>query len=163
MTILRAFNTRFKIYRPCTSFSFVMSLHDTCLPKLEQPVPSSSDPRTIIREFKNTINMSPSELERFLDSQESREAVEGEHISEIEHNGRHFARRVIELLTKDQDRGREGADELMYEQDIQNMFQISEYIKCHTSSGQGLSPSAALRLKCFGFDVAKQSDTQCPV
>lgn len=62
-----------------------------CAPTLTKALPHGSDPRQVIEDFRQCINMSRSDIERFLDSEESRLAVrEGK---DIEHEGRHIGRR----------------------------------------------------------------------
>jgi len=79
----------------------------------------------VLRDFRNSINMTAEELETFLESHQSRRAAEhGEHPEEQE--GRKFARRIIELLHKLGER-REDPQEynqsLLYEGDLEQMYQ----------------------------------------
>jgi len=62
-----------------------------CAPALAKPLPHGSDPRQVIEDFRRCINMSRSDIEQFLETEESRMAVRQG--GDIEHEGRHIGRR----------------------------------------------------------------------
>lgn len=65
--------------------------HAPCAPALTKPLPQGTDPLQVVNNFMATINMEPKEMERFLETEESRRAIlEGQ---EEELEGRHLARR----------------------------------------------------------------------
>ncbi|KAL4431786.1 hypothetical protein ABPG77_003002 [Micractinium sp. CCAP 211/92] len=108
--------------------------------------------------MQETINMSPQELERWLGTEESRQAVEQVE-EDVDKNGRHAARRIVELLHKD--------EELMYEGDLLHMWQITQYVRCHRDVlrqqvQQGMDPEQLRNsmershLMNFGFDPLKE-------
>lgn len=102
--------------------------------------------------------MTPQEVERWLGTEQSRQAVEQVE-EDVDKDGRHAARRIVELLSKD--------EELMYEGDYEHMWQITQYVRCHRDVlrrqvQQGLDPqqlSASMErfhLMNFGYDPLKE-------
>lgn len=102
--------------------------------------------------------MTPEELERWLGTEQSRQAVQQVE-EDVEKEGRHAARRVVELLSKD--------EELMYEGDLEHMWQIAQYVRCHRDAlrvqvqqgldqGQLAASMERFHLMNFGYDPLKE-------
>ncbi|EFN54029.1 hypothetical protein CHLNCDRAFT_136083 [Chlorella variabilis] len=123
---------------------------EACRIYLKDELPLDKDPREVIQRFRATVNMLPEELEEWLLSADSRQAVE-QAAEEADRNGRHVARRIVEMLQKD--------DECVYEADLEQMNQITQYISCHRrlleEKGNALDPLELAHLKNFGFDLHK--------
>ncbi|GAB4813995.1 hypothetical protein N2152v2_001041 [Parachlorella kessleri] len=117
---------------------------ESCKQYLNDPLPPGSDPGQIISGFRQAVNMTPQEIEAFLCRDESRHAVEDGDDKEKE--GRHMARRIVELLNKKED--------TFYEGDLEHMYQVTQYINCHKGDLQHASDWED-KLRNFGFDPAK--------
>lgn len=114
----------------------------TCAPALARLLPPNTDPPSVIHAFMAAVNMSKAEIEAFLVSQESRDAVQEGAAEGEEMQGRRLGRRVIELLDKVGERRDDPHAyplSLLYEGDLEQMFQISEYVRCHSVAAPGAS------------------------
>lgn len=114
-----------------------LTMSITCAHALTRPLPSNADLPSVIRRFMTEVNMSKAEIEDFLASEESRRAVEEGAAEGEEQDGRRMARRVIELLEKVGERKEDPHAyelSLLYEGDLEQMHQISEYVRCHTAA-----------------------------
>lgn len=128
-------------------------------------LPEGVDPRQIVKEFMSIVNMQPNEIEAFLATDESRRAAEGAEDAE-EQEGRHLARRVCELIEKVGERKDDPHAyelSLLYEADLQQMYQVTDYIKCHLevkkekeAQGQEIDPLWRFRLMNCGYDPLKE-------
>jgi len=84
------------------------------------------DRDTIWRDFNAAVNMSPAELERWLESEESR-SVGWTHNGEAESVGHHSGRRIVEIKhTKKAE---------LSDQDFRHMRKVVGYINRHTAQG----------------------------
>ncbi|KAL4524139.1 hypothetical protein Ndes2526B_g00160 [Nannochloris sp. 'desiccata'] len=130
-------------------------------------LPEGMDPRQVVNDFMATVNMQPREIEEFLATEDSRKAVDSTE-NEEEHQGRHLARRVCELLEKVGEKKNDfHAYELslLYEGDLQQMFQVTEYVSCHLEEqkkkeqqgeGKDMDPLWRFRLMNCGYDPLKE-------
>jgi len=126
-------------------------------------LPEGMDPRQVVNDFMATVNMQPREIEEFLQTEDSRKAAELTE-NEEEHQGRHLARRLCELLCKVREKKNDfHAYELslLYEADLQQMYQVTEYIRCHLeeqkqSQGKDMNPLWRFRLMNCGYDPLKE-------
>lgn len=110
--------------------------------------------REIVRAFKEAVNMSPSTLEKWLDTDESREVGwkgEGGKGSG-ESVGHRSGRRILKLLTKKQ--------EDLSEADLKHMKKVTGYVKRHLAQ----RPSGDIRetpwrysLMNWGHDPGKRA------
>jgi len=122
-------------------------------------LPEGMDPRQVVNDFMATVNMAPREIEEFLATSDSRKAADLAG-NEEEHQGRHLARRVCELLEKV---GEKKDDyhayelSLLYENDLQQMYQVAEQ-KEKEKQGQGkdMDPMWRFRLMNCGYDPLKE-------
>jgi hypothetical protein len=80
------------------------------------------DPDTIRREFSDAVNMTPAELETWLDSDESR-SVGQKSGGSGESTGHESGRRIVELL-------RTGKDDLS-DDDLAHMRKVRGYVQRH--------------------------------
>lgn len=82
-----------------------------------------------------------------------------------EKEGRHLARRVIELLNKCNEHQRDPHAyplSLLYEADIEQMYQVTEYIKCTRENLEMVSDTEGKVLQRYelmnvGYDPLKES------
>lgn len=89
-------------------------------------LPPDTKPTDVMRDFYSTVNMSVDEMEEWLNSEASHTAIERAETEE-EKEGRHLARRVIELLKNKRPESDASAGDypgtLMYEGDFEHMHQ----------------------------------------
>ncbi len=107
----------------------------SCGHMFTKPLPEGANPRELVKEFMATVNMDAGEIAAFLNTDESRKAA---NLTEEfqEQQGRHLGRRVCELLEKVGEKKSlhdPHAYELslLYEADLREMFQVTDYIRCH--------------------------------
>ena len=81
----------------------------------------SKDVKSVIDEFQQVINMTPEELESWLDTEESKEV--GQKEGEEESIGHKSGKRIIQLLQKKQD---EYTDD-----DLSHMKKVVSYVHRH--------------------------------
>ncbi|KAL4440459.1 hypothetical protein ABPG75_003460 [Micractinium tetrahymenae] len=136
----------------------MVSPRAACRIHLKDEVPPERDPRAVIAAFRETVNMTPDEVERWLATEQSRQAVE-QVDEDADKQGRHAARRIVEMLHKDQ--------ELVWDGDLMHMWQITQYVRCHRDLlrqqvQQGMDPEQLrtsmerFHLMNFGFDPLKE-------
>jgi hypothetical protein len=83
---------------------------------------TAPDAAAVRREFDDAVNMSPAQLEKWLDSDESKQ-VGITHDGERESVGHHSGRRIVALLRK------KAAD--LDDDDLAHMRKVSGYVKRH--------------------------------
>ena len=140
-----------------------------CGPILTKHLPEGADPRQVVKEFMATVNMQPREIEEFLTTENSRKAAELTE-DDAEHEGRHLARRICELLEKVGERKNDPHAyelSLLYEADLQQMYQVTDYIKCHLETkkekekqGEKMDSMWRYRLMNCGYDPLKEEKKQ---
>ncbi len=81
----------------------------------------SKDVKSVIDEFQQVINMTPEELESWLDTEESKEV--GQKEGEEESIGHKSGKRIIQLLQKKQDE--------YTEDDLSHMKKVVSYVHRH--------------------------------
>jgi hypothetical protein len=131
-----------------------------CSGQLEAKLPPDfGEPEQLIQDFNSAINMTSDELEAWLETPTSTEMVFKSSDNTPERDGRHFCRRIVELLgkIKEDPRSSEGEGELLYEADLEDMYRISNYVKCHKEELQDkeCDEERKAHLKNFGFDCDK--------
>ncbi len=92
------------------------------------------DPDTIRREFTDAVNMTPAELEKWLDSDESR-SVGQKSGGSAESTGHESGRRIVELLRKKKDD--------LSDDDLGHMRTVHGYVQRHLAQ----EPATAPRLR----------------
>jgi Protein of unknown function (DUF3140) len=128
-------------------------------------LPEGIDPRQVVKEFMATVNMQPNEIEDFLTTEESRKAADLTD-NEEEQDGRHLARRICELLEKVGERKEDPHAyelSLLYEADLQQMYQVTDYVRCHLEElrgGREMDPLWRFRLMNCGYDPMKDEQTR---
>ena len=130
--------------------------YSSCSHILTTPLPPDMKPLDVVHDFIGSANMSPKEIEDFLGTEESHTAAEQGEGEEKE--GRHLARRCIELLEKVKEHKTDPHAydlSLIYEADLQQMHQMTQYIKCHIESGQIPDIMQRYRLMHCGYDPFK--------
>ncbi|HEY9779569.1 MAG TPA: DUF3140 domain-containing protein [Leptolyngbyaceae cyanobacterium] len=108
----------------------------------------SKDVKSVIDEFQQVINMTPKELESWLDTDESKEV--GQKEGEEESIGHKSGKRIIQLLQKKQD---EYTDD-----DLSHMKKVVSYVHRHLAqrpSGDIEDTPWRYSLKNWGHDPLK--------
>lgn len=109
----------------------------------------SKDTKSVIDEFRQAVNMSPEEIESWLDTDESK-AV-GQKDGEEESIGHKSGQQIIQLLQKKQD---EYTDD-----DLSQMKRVISYVHRHSAqkpSGDIADSRWRYSLKNWGHDPLKQ-------
>ncbi len=102
----------------------------------------------IYQEFSDHVNMSPSEIEKWLDTDES-QAV-GQDSGDGESIGRKSAKRIIDIKRKKKDE--------LIDSDYEHMQKVNSYVSRHMAqkpSGNTKDTHWAYSLKNWGHDPAK--------
>ncbi|MEH2072582.1 MAG: DUF3140 domain-containing protein [Nostoc sp.] len=106
----------------------------------------SKDNKSVIKEFRQAVNMTPKELEAWLDTDESQSV--GQKDGDDESIGHKSGRHIIELLEKDD----------YSDDDLSQMKKVISYVHCHSAQ----QPSGDLEhtrwyysLKNWGHDPLK--------
>lgn len=102
----------------------------------------------IYQEFKDNINMSPSEIENWLDTDESKSV--GIDSGDGESKGRKSAKKIIEIRRKKKDD--------LTEDDYSHMKKVNAYVKRHTAqppSGDIENSNWRYSLMNWGHDPMK--------
>ena len=108
----------------------------------------SKDVKSVIDEFQQVINMTPEELESWLDTEESKEV--GQKEGEEESIGHKSGKRIIQLLQKKQD---EYTDD-----DLSHMKKVVSYVHRHLAqrpSGDIENTPWRYSLKNWGHEPLK--------
>lgn len=107
----------------------------------------SNDDHTVIKEFHDAVNMTPKELESWLDTEQSQSV--GQKDGDDESIGHKSGKRIIELLQKKDD---------YTEDDLSHMKKVVSYVHRHTAQ----KPASDLEhsrwrysLKNWGHDPLK--------
>ena len=106
------------------------------------------DPDTVRREFREAVNMSPAELEKWLETDESQSV--GQSSDGGEATGHKSGRRIVEIL-----RTNKGD---LTEDDVAHMRKVVGYVHRHTAqrpSGDVADTDWARSLKNWGHDPSK--------
>ena len=109
---------------------------------------SQDDPDRVRREFEDVVNLAPAELERWLDSDESREA--GEKDGGGESTGHASGRRIVELRRK--------SKEDLSDDDYAHMSKVVGYVHRHLAqrpSGDVEQSAWRYSLMNWGHDPQK--------
>ncbi|HYW18061.1 MAG TPA: DUF3140 domain-containing protein [Nodularia sp. (in: cyanobacteria)] len=107
----------------------------------------SSDPKSVIDEFHKVVNMSPQELESWLETDESQSV--GQKDGDDESIGHKSGRRIIELLHKQDD---------YHDDDLSHMKKVISYVHRHTAqqpSGDIENSRWRYSLKNWGHEPLK--------
>lgn len=110
----------------------------------------TEDTKSVIAEFKDVVNMTPKQLESWLDSEESKE-VGQKHDGEDESTGHKSGRRIVELLHKKQ------SD--YTDNDLSHMKKVVSYVHRHSAqrpSGDVEHTRWRFSLMNWGHDPLKQ-------
>jgi uncharacterized protein (DUF849 family) len=108
------------------------------------------DPHAIRQDFRDAVNMTAGELERWLATEESR-SVGWQHEGETESVGHQSGRRIVEILRQRQD--------ALTEDDLAHMRKVTGYVHRHLTQGGPAEDVASSRwrysLMNWGHDPLK--------
>jgi hypothetical protein len=107
---------------------------------------SETDRNTIEKEFREAVNMPPAELERWLESEDSR-SVGWTHDGEPESVGHHSGRRIVEIKRKKKSE--------LTDEDYAHMRKVVGYVHRHLAqkpSGDTSSSRWRYSLMNWGHD-----------
>lgn len=113
----------------------------------------SKDPETTIQEFKQAVNMTAKQIEKFLDSAESKEVGQKKGGDESESTGHASGRRIVELL------GKKKGD--YDDDDIKHMAKVVSYVHRHSKQrpdGDIKETPWRYSLMNWGHDPLKDKD-----
>lgn len=105
------------------------------------------DKKSTIAEFRQVVNMTPKELESWLDTQESQEV--GQKAGDSESIGHKSGQRIVQLLQKNDD---------YTEDELSHMKKVISYVHRHTAqkpSGDTEHTRWRYSLKNWGHDPLK--------
>ncbi|KAI0484296.1 hypothetical protein GGR56DRAFT_18806 [Xylariaceae sp. FL0804] len=113
------------------------------------------DEQTVIEEFNDIVNMSASELEKWLKEDSSQSSGQGKGDESGETVGHESGRRIIEILQKNPDKDPDGYDQ----DDIDHMRRVVAYCKRHLAqedkAKRDPDSRSARSLKNWGHDPQK--------
>ncbi|KAK0626398.1 hypothetical protein B0T14DRAFT_102456 [Immersiella caudata] len=114
------------------------------------------DNEIVIREFNELVNMTPDDLEEWLETDASTGSGWQKGDGSGESVGHESGRRIVEILRKNPDRKEDGYDE----EDIAHMRKVVSYCKRHlaqeSTAKQNTDSKSYKSLKNWGHDALKE-------
>lgn len=113
------------------------------------------DTATVIAEFNELVNMTPSELEDWLKTEDSTSSGWSKDDGSCESIGHDSGRKIVEIMKKNPKKDPEGYDE----DDISHMRKVVSYCKRHLAQEETAKKNTDSKtyksLKNWGHDVLK--------